>query len=63
MTAILGQRVDREQGVVGVGAVPVVSELVLMQLRPLLDQPQRARGQPAVEELERLDLDLGDWPA
>ena len=57
---MLGQRADPDQLVVGASAVPVGAELVLALCGPFTNEPQRARWEPAVDQLEPVDRDLGD---
>lgn len=60
MVQMLGQRVDRDQRLKGLGELPVVLELGGVQARPFLDEPQRACWQMAVEDLEGTEGDLSD---
>ena len=57
---MLGQRLDRNQRLERLGALPAVGELVGMHLRPLPDEPKRARWQGAVDHAPRPELDLRD---
>ena len=59
---MLRQRVDRQERLVGAGAIPVASQLVLVNAGPFLDEPERSRRKRAFEHIDRLDLDLRHLP-
>jgi hypothetical protein len=57
---MLGQRLDRRQGLQGLGAHPVIGELLGMEACPRADEPQRTRRKRPVENAQSGKLDLSD---
>lgn len=60
---MLGQRLDRRQGLQFPGAHPVISELIGMESCPRSDEPQRTRWKRPIEYAQRGELDLRDLVA
>ena len=57
---MLGQRLNRRQGLQFLGACPVIGELLGMESRPSSDESQRARWKRAIENPQGAELDLSD---
>lgn len=53
MGPMLGEGLDRDEGLEVAHALPVGQQLVLVRERPFLDQPQCSRGQRACEQCGR----------
>ncbi len=57
---MLRQRLDRNQRLQRLGALPVVCELLRMRACPFADEAQSARRQRPVEDADGFKLDLGE---
>jgi len=57
MVELRSKRLNRLQGQVAAGPLPVVSEFALMLLRPLEDQPKCAERHSSREKFETVDVE------
>lgn len=57
---MLGQRLNRRQGLQFLSARPVVGELLGMEACPRSDEPQRTRWERPIEYSQLGELDLSD---